>query len=329
MPVNYAKTALLLAALTAIFVAMGAAVGGQSGMIMAFLFALVMNGLSLWKSDTVVLKMFRAQEVDEHSAPEYYAIVRELARRAELPMPRVYIINNPQPNAFATGRSPSRAAVAASTGLLELLTKEEVAGVIAHELAHIKNRDTLTMAVAATIGGAISLMAQYLQFGVLFGGGRRDDNGGVGLIGALLAIIVAPMAAMLVQMAISRSREYGADRMGAAICGNPLWLASALAKIHEAAQRIPNPAAERIPAAAHVFIINPLTGHGIDNWFSTHPNTENRIEALEELAREWAAAGNSAGSASLEADLAGEGGSGPWTQRDERRRSSGGPWSLS
>jgi heat shock protein HtpX len=329
MPVNYAKTALLLAALTAIFVAMGAAVGGQSGMIIAFLFALVMNGLSLWKSDTVVLKMFRAHEVDEHTAPEYCAIVRELARRAELPMPRVYIINNPQPNAFATGRSPSRAAVAASTGLLELLTKEEVAGVIAHELAHIKNRDTLTMAVAATIGGAISLMAQYLQFGVLFGGGRRDDNGGVGWIGALLAIIVAPMAAMLVQMAISRSREYGADRMGAAICGNPLWLASALAKIHEAAQRIPNPAAERVPAAAHVFIINPLTGHGIDNWFSTHPNTENRIEALEELAREWAAAGNNAGTASLETDLDGRGRSGPWTQRDGRRRSSGGPWSLS
>ena len=328
MPVNYAKTALLLAALTAIFVAMGAAAGGQSGMVIAFIMALVINGLSLWKSDSVVLKMFRAQEVDERSAPEYYGIVRELARRAEIPMPRVYIINNPQPNAFATGRSPSRAAVAASTGLLEILSKDEVAGVIAHELAHIKNRDTLTMTLAATIGGAISLMAQYLQFGVLFGGGRRDGNGGgVGWIGALLAIIVAPMAAMLVQMAISRSREYGADRMGAAICGNPLWLASALAKIHEAARRIPNPAAERVPAAAHVFIINPLSGHGIDNWFSTHPNTENRIAALKELAQEWAQPGGETGSAPLETELAGQNSTGPWTEQGARTRFSRGPWS--
>ncbi len=171
MPVNYAKTALLLIVLTAIFVAMGAAIGGQSGMVIAFVIALAMNVISLWNSDTVVLKMFRAQEVDARSAPEYYGIVREMARRAELPMPRVYIMNNPQPNAFATGRSPSRAAVAASTGLLDTLSREEVAGVVAHELAHIKNRDTLTMTVAATIGGAISMLAQYLQFGMLFGGG--------------------------------------------------------------------------------------------------------------------------------------------------------------
>ncbi len=274
MPMNYAKTALLLAALTAIFVAMGAVVGGQTGMVIAFFAALVMNLLALWKSDTIVLRMFKAQEVTAETSPEYYELVRHLAERAELPMPRVYIIDNPQPNAFATGRSPSRAAVAASTGLLQMLSKEELAGVIAHELAHIKNRDTLTMAVAATIGGAISMLAQYLQFGMLFG--RRDSNNSVGWIGALAAILVAPLAATLVQMAISRSREYQADRMGALIAGNPHWLASALQKINAAARRIPNVAAERIPAAAHLFIVNPLTGHGVDNWFSTHPDVDNR-----------------------------------------------------
>jgi heat shock protein HtpX len=251
-----------------------------------------MNMLSLWKSDTMVLKMFGAQEVDAQSAPEYYGIVQEMARRAELPMPRVYIMHQAQPNAFATGRSPERAAVAASTGLIEQLTPEELAGVMAHELAHIKNRDTLTMAVAATIGGAISMLAQYLQFGMLFGG-HRDQNGGggIGMIGSILAMLVAPLAAMLVQMAISRSREYQADRMGALICGNPRWLASALVKIQNAAKRIPNEDAEAVPAAAHMFIINPLTGHGVDNMFSTHPNTENRIAELEALERELAAAG--------------------------------------
>ena len=292
MPMNFAKTALLLAALTGIFVAMGAAIGGQTGMVIAFAVALVMNMLSLWKSDTMVLKMFGAQEVDARSAPEYYGIVQEMAQRAELPMPRVYIMHNAQPNAFATGRSPTRAAVAASTGLIETLTREELAGVMAHELAHIKNRDTLTMAVAATIGGAISMLAQYLQFGMLFGGGNRDQNGGgIGMIGSLVAMIVAPLAAMLVQMAISRSREYQADRMGAMICGNPRWLSTALTKIHNAAQRIPNEEAEAVPAAAHMFIINPLTGRGVDNLFSTHPNTENRIAELEALEREWAAGG--------------------------------------
>lgn len=292
MPMNYAKTALLLAALTGIFVAMGAAVGGQNGMVIAFLVALVMNMVSLWKSDTMVLKMFGAQQVDAQSGGAYYRIVEEMARRAELPMPRVYIMHNAQPNAFATGRSPSNAAVAASTGLIETLTNEELAGVMAHELAHIKNRDTLTMAVAATIGGAVSMLAQYLQFGMLFGG-HRDQNGGggIGMIGSLVAMIVAPMAAMLVQMAISRSREYQADRMGALICGNPRWLSSALTKIHNAAKRIPNEDAEAVPAAAHMFIINPLTGQGLDNLFSTHPNTENRIAQLEALERELAAAG--------------------------------------
>ena len=286
MPLNYAKTALLLGILTAIFVALGAALGGTSGLVMAFIMALGMNAFSLWKSDTAVLRMFKAQEVTEAQAPELVGLVRDLARRAELPMPRVYVMNNPQPNAFATGRSPSNAAVCASTGLLEALSREELAGVMAHELAHIKNRDTLTMAVAATIGGAVSMFAQYLQLGMLFGGHRNDDRGGLGVIGTLAAVILAPMAAMLVQMAISRSREYQADRMGAAICGNPLWLASALKKINYLARQIQNDRAEAIPAAAHMFIVNPLNGRGIDNLFSTHPNVDNRVAELEQMARE-------------------------------------------
>ncbi|SFV38078.1 zinc metalloprotease HtpX [Hyphomicrobium facile] len=291
MPMNYAKTALLLAAMTAIFVALGALIGGQAGLVIAFFIALVMNAVSLWKSDSIVLRMFNAQEVSETSAPELYSMVRDLARNADLPMPRVYIMNNPQPNAFATGRSPSHAAVCASTGLLETLNKDEIAGVLAHELAHVKNRDTLTMAVAATIGGAVSMVAQYMQFGMLFGGNRGNDRGALGAIGTLAAIVLAPMAAGLVQMAISRSREYQADRLGAMICGKPLWLASALRKIDSSARRIPNDQAEAIPAAAHMFIINPLNGHGVDNLFSTHPNVVNRIAALEALAREMGATG--------------------------------------
>lgn len=324
MPMNYAKTGLLLIVLTGIFVAMGALVGGQAGLVIAFVVALGMNAVSLWKSDTMVLKMFRAQEVDDATAPGYVGLVRQLAERAELPMPRVYVINNPQPNAFATGRSPTRAAVAASTGLLDTLSREELAGVIAHELAHIKNRDTLTMGIAATIGGAISMFAQYLQFGMLFGGNR--DNG-PGFLASLVAMLVAPFAAMLVQMAISRSREYQADRMGAMICGNPMWLASALVRIHNAVQRTPNMQAERIPAAAHVFIINPLTGHGVDNLFSTHPNVENRVRALKELAVEMGQLPTT-----LETDFAGDdsgfGGpverpaTSPWSGN----RPSRGPW---
>ena len=286
MPMNYAKTALLLAALTAIFVAMGAAVGGRSGLIIAFVVALVSNVVSLWKSDAIVLRMFKGQEVDDNSAPELVSTVRTLSERAGLPMPRVYIMNNPQPNAFATGRNPSHAAICASTGLLETLSREELAGVIAHELAHVKNRDTLTMAVAATIGGAVSMFAQYLQFGAIFGGGRNNERGGLGWIGTLAAMILAPMAAMLVQMAISRSREYAADRMGATLTGNPLWLASALQKINAKARQIVNQPAEAIPAAAHMFIINPLNGRGIDSLFATHPNVENRIAELEAMARQ-------------------------------------------
>jgi heat shock protein HtpX len=291
MPMNFTKTALLLVAMTAIFVAMGAVVGGQSGMVIAFAAALVMNILSLWNADTIVLRMFKAREVDEATAPRLHGIVRELAGRAALPMPRVYVIDNPQPNAFATGRSPSRSAVAVSTGLLDLLSEEEVAGVVAHELAHIKNRDTLTMTVAATIGGAISMLAQYLQLGMIFGGNRDRNNGGVGWLGTLVAMFAAPFAATLVQMAISRSREYQADRMGAMIAGNPLWLASALEKIHAHVRGIRNEPAEQVPAMAHLFIVNPLTGRGFDSLFTTHPSTENRIAELEALAREWQSAG--------------------------------------
>jgi heat shock protein HtpX len=301
MPFNYARTALLLIALTALLVAVGAAIGGRSGIVIAFILALVMNAFSVWNADALVRRMHNAVEVDAATAPRYVEIVRRLAERAGLPMPRTFIMQAAQPNAFATGRSPSHAAVCASTGLFELLSEEEVAGVLAHELAHVKNRDTLTMAVAATIGGAISLVAQYLQFGFLFGGTRRE--GGYGFLGVLFAAIVAPIAAGLVQMAISRSREYGADHLGGEICGNPLWLASALGKIQAAAKRISNPTAEAIPATAHMFIINPLSGRGFDSWFSTHPSTDNRIAALVEQARQM---GISAGGAPPPAS------GGPW-----------------
>ena len=311
MPMNYAKTGLLLAFLTGIFVAMGALIGGTTGMLIAFAVALAMNLFSLWQSDKMVLRMYGAQEVDATSGGEYYAIVRDLAAKAELPMPRVYVMNNPQPNAFATGRSPSNAAVCASTGLLEMLSPEEVAGVMAHELAHVKNYDTLTMAVAATIGGAVSMLAQYLQFGALFGG-NRENNNPLGWIGMLAAIIVAPLAAMLVQMAVSRSREYQADRLGAMICGNPKWLASALQKIEHYARGIRNEPAEEAPATAHLFIINPLTGEGMDNLFSTHPNTQNRIAALDRLAAEMGPGPSRLRTQAGSSRSTGSG-SGPWT----------------
>jgi len=279
---NLVRTAMLLAFMTALFMGVGYMIGGSGGMMIAFLIAAAMNLFSYWNSDKMVLRMYNAVEVDERSAPEYYRIVQGLAANAGLPMPRVYLIDNPQPNAFATGRNPQNAAVAATTGLLHRLTAEEVAGVMAHELAHVQNRDTLTMTITATLAGAISMLGNF----ALFFGGNRDNNNPLGFVGVLIAMIVAPFAAMLVQMAISRTREYSADRRGAEICGNPMWLASALAKIANSAHQVPNMDAERNPATAHMFIINPLNGQNMDNLFSTHPNTENRIAALQAIANE-------------------------------------------
>lgn len=281
---SYFKTALLLGVLTAIFVGVGYLIGGQVGMLIAFGLALAMNLFAYWNADKMVLRMYNAQEVDRRSAPEFHGIVEELANRAGLPMPRVYIIDEAQPNAFATGRDPNHAAVAATTGLLNMCTREEIAGVMAHELAHVKNRDMLIMTITAVIAGAIGMIA---QFGFFFGGSRDNNNGNpLGLVGAILLMILAPLIAMIVQMAVSRTREYAADRGGAEICGQPLWLASALGKLHNAAHRIPNQHAEAQPATAHLFIVNPLSGRGVDNLFSTHPNVANRIAALEEIAGE-------------------------------------------
>lgn len=275
---GYTRTAVLLAGITALFLAIGYAIGGELGIVIALMIALGMNMFAYWNSDKMVLSMYGAKQVDQRSAPQLYGMVEQLAHRAELPMPKVYIIDNPQPNAFATGRNPENAAVAATTGLLSLMNHEEVAGVMAHELAHVKNRDTLIMTITATVAGAISMIA---NFGLFFG---NDRNNPLGLVGTLLIMILAPMAAMLVQMAISRTREYEADKIGAEICGNPLWLASALEKLERGAQTIDNHAAENNPATAHMFIINPLHTRSIDNLFSTHPNTQNRIDRLRTLA---------------------------------------------
>ncbi len=292
---NYFRTAVLLAGLTALFMGVGFLIGGREGALIALLVAAVMNLFAYWNSDQMVLSMHGAAEIDERSAPELFAVVRDLAARAGLPMPRVYIMDNPQPNAFATGRNPEHSAVAVTTGLLSVLNREELAGVVAHELAHIKNRDTLIMTITATIAGAISMLA---QFGMFFGG-SRDNNHGYGVIGTLAMVILAPIAAMLVQMAISRTREYAADNAGAQIAGRPLALASALAKISNYAERIPNDTAEQNPATAHLFIVNPLAGaHGWDNLFATHPAVENRIAALQQLAGELAAGAPAAAPAS-------------------------------
>lgn len=285
---NYIRTMMLLAAMTALFMGVGYLLGGTGGMMIALVFAIGTNAFAYWNSDKMVLRMHNAEPVTRASAPELYEMVGRLAARAGLPMPRVYIIREDQPNAFATGRNPDNAAVAATTGILQLLDRDELEGVIAHELAHVKNRDILTMTVAATVAGAISMLA---QFGFLFGGHRDRDNP-LGPLGVILAVIFAPMAAMLIQMTISRTREYSADKLGAEISGNPLGLAAALRKISAYASRIPMPTAERNPTSAPLFIINPLSGQRMDNLFSTHPNVENRIRALETLATRMPAPSN-------------------------------------
>ena len=310
---NYFRTALLLAALTGFFLVVGYLLGGHSGLLIALVVALGMNLFAYWNSDSMVLRMANAREVGPNEAPELYGIVQQLAQRAGLPMPRVYVINEDQPNAFATGRDPEHAAVAVNTGLLRHLSREEVTGVLAHELGHVRNRDTLTMTVAATLSGAIGMLA---SFGGMFGGGR-DENGRplVSPIVAIGAMFLAPLAASLVQMAISRSREYEADKAGAEISGNPLWLASALQRLHEGTQAIPNATAEANPATAHLYIDNPLSAGGLRSLFSTHPPMEERIARLQAMAGQYAGTPQPRGRA---ASSARRGGSVPQTSR--------GPW---
>lgn len=271
---NYLKTAILLAGLTALFGAAGFALGGQGGMMMAFIIAIVMNVGSYWFSDKIVLKMYGAKPI---TSGYIYGMVAQHAQRASLPMPKVYIMDSAQPNAFATGRNPQNGAVAVTTGITQILDRDELRGVIAHELAHIKNRDTLIMTITATIAGALGMLANM----AMFTGGRRDQPGGA--FGAIAVMILAPIAAMLVQMAISRTREYAADKSGAEISGAPMSLASALNKIQNGATRVDNNTAEQNPATAHMFIINPLHTRSTDSLFSTHPNTENRIKALQQM----------------------------------------------
>ena len=313
------RTAMLLAAMTALFMGVGFMIGGTSGMLIAFVIAAAMNLFSFWNADKMVLRMHNAQEVDERTAPQLVAMVRQLADHAGLPMPKVYIIDTPQPNAFATGRDPENAAVAATTGLLENLTQEEVVAVMAHELAHVKNRDTLTMTITATLAGAISMLGNFALF---FGNNRNNP---LGMVGVLLAMIVAPMAAMLVQMAISRTREFAADKLAAEICGRPDWLASALARIGRLAGRAPRPSAERNPATAHLFIANPLSGSRFAGLFATHPPMEQRIAKLNELAVSWGDAPFNV--AQEPANTAGRTSSpSPWGGGAGRNRRSGGPW---
>lgn len=285
---NIFRTGILLAFLTALFMGVGYLIGGTTGMAIAFIVAAGINLVSYWNSDKIVLRMYHAREIGVGEAPEFSRIVQGLAGRAGLPMPKVYLIDTPQPNAFATGRNPENAAVAATTGLLAQLEPDEIEGVMAHELAHVRNRDTLTMTITATIAGAISMLANFAFF---FGGARNNSSNPLGFIGILVAMIVAPLAAMMVQFAISRTREYAADRTGSEISGNPRSLASALAKMSNMASRIPNKDAERNPATAHMFIINPLSGQRMDNLFSTHPSTENRIKKLTDIERSMPSSG--------------------------------------
>jgi len=311
---SYLRTAILLAGLTGLFMGVGYLIGGASGATIALVIAAGTNLFAYWNSDRMVLSMYGAQQVDARTAPDLHRMVADLAARAGLPMPRVFVMDNPQPNAFATGRNPENAAVAVTTGLMQSLSREELAGVVAHELAHIKHHDTLLMTVTATIAGAISMLA---QFGMFFGGNRNSN--GPGIIGSLAMMILAPLGAMLVQMAISRTREYAADEMGARICGQPMWLASALAKIENFAHQVPNEDAERAPATAHMFIINPLSGQGMDNLFATHPSTANRIAALQQLSMQF---GGGYAPSTPPRPAAPTSARGPWNGGGARR----GPW---
>ena len=277
---NLMKTAILMAAITALFMAIGSLLGGQQGMLLALIVALGMNFFSYWFSDKLVLKMYNAQEVDESSAPQFYRMVRELAQTAQLPMPRVYLIEEDAPNAFATGRNPEHAAVAATTGIIRVLTERELRGVMAHELSHVRHRDILISTISATMAGAISMLANF----AMFFGGRDSEGRSTNPIVGLLVMLLAPLAASLIQMAISRAREFEADRAGAEISGDPRALASALQKIHRIAQGIPLEATERHPETAQMMIMNPLSGGGLRGLFSTHPSTEERVERLLQMA---------------------------------------------
>lgn len=277
---NYLKTMILLLALTLILIWAGGIFGGKQGMTVALIFALMMNAFAYWFSDKIVLRMYHAKEVNEASAPELFSIVRRLTQKAGMPMPRVYIMEADQPNAFATGRNPSHSAVAVTTGIMNILSPEELSGVIGHELAHIRHRDILISTVAATIAGAISYLAHMAQWAMIFGGRGNDDDRGGNPIGAIVMMIVAPLAALLVQMAISRGREYMADAGGARLAGNPRFLSNALRKLHWASQKV---AMNANPATSHMFIVNPLSGGGLIKLFSTHPPIEERIRRLEEM----------------------------------------------
>ena len=278
---NLLKTAVLMAAITALFMAIGSVLGGRQGMMLALVIALGMNFFSYWFSDKLVLKMYNAQEVDETSAPQFYRMVRELAQKAGLPMPRVYVIEEDAPNAFATGRNPEHAAVAATTGIMRVLSERELRGVMAHELGHVRHRDILISTISATMAGAISMLANF----AMFFGGRNSEGRSTNPIAGILVMLLAPLAASLIQMAISRAREFEADRAGAEISGDPQALASALQKIEACARGIPLEAAERNPATAQMMIINPLSGGGLRGLFSTHPATEERVERLMAMAR--------------------------------------------
>ncbi len=281
---NYLKTTLLLGVLTCVLVLFGQFIGGSRGAVTFFIIAAVMNFISYWFSDKIVLKMYRAKQVDENESPRFHALVRDLAEKANLPMPKVYIVEDPAPNAFATGRNPSHASVAATTGILKILSDEELRGVMAHELAHVQNRDILISSIAATIAGAISMIANVVQWGAMFGGvSRDDDDRGGNAIFAIVMAIVAPLAAMVIQMAISRSREYAADYAGAKLSGKPLALASALGRLEQSVRAIPMQGGS--PSTAHLFIVNPFRG-GMAGLFSTHPPMEERIRRLEQLSRE-------------------------------------------